>query len=112
LIAAALLIVFCLGLAFWPILYPIAAPYLPERAAAIIDGRFARAPAGDTGAASDMSGALSTLRDEMKGDYTALADRLTALEEEVKGLPAGATPAGAAAVENGAPLGESMEAEV
>ncbi|WP_334128550.1 uroporphyrinogen-III synthase [Sneathiella sp.] len=112
LIAAALLIVFCLGLAFWPILYPIAAPYLPERAAAIIDGRFARAPAGDTGAASDMSGALSALRDEMKGDYTALAERLTALEEEVKALPARVTPDGGAPAENVAALGETMKGEL
>tara|TARA_R100000005_G_scaffold71393_1_gene38893 strand:+ start:10239 stop:12395 length:2157 start_codon:yes stop_codon:yes gene_type:complete len=110
LIAVALIVLFFLGLAAWPLLYPVVEPYLPQRTAEIISGRLGQAPAADATSMTDATAAIEAVRDNLKADYAALTDRLTALEDQVKSLPGsggGATDgSGANAVDTEALKGE------
>lgn len=80
LVLMLLLVVFCLGLAVWPLLYPKVEPYLPAETAAIISGQFGKTTNADT---SDATAAIEAVRDNLKSDYTALSERVAKLETEV-----------------------------
>ncbi|MAL79146.1 MAG: hypothetical protein CMN55_08550 [Sneathiella sp.] len=84
LIAAALIVLFFIGLAAWPLLYPVVEPYLPQRTAEIISGRLGQAPAADATGMTDATAAIEAVRENLKADYAALTDRLAALEDQVK----------------------------
>ncbi|MZR23942.1 hypothetical protein GQF03_16530 [Sneathiella chungangensis] len=86
LIVGALVVVFCLGLAAWPLLYPKVEPYLPAETAAIISGQFGKATASDM---SDATAAIEAVRDNLKTEYAALSDRISALEEKVANTAGG-----------------------
>ena len=78
LVLVALVVVFCLGLAAWPLLYPRLAPYLPAETAAIISGQFGTQETADT---SDMTAAIKEIEAALKSDYAALSDRIQKLED-------------------------------
>tara|TARA_R110000787_G_scaffold7925_13_gene26676 strand:+ start:75567 stop:77600 length:2034 start_codon:yes stop_codon:yes gene_type:complete len=78
LVLVALIFVFCLGLAAWPLLYPRLAPYLPAESAAIIAGQFGTQETADT---PDMTAAIKEVETALKSDYTALSDRIRKLED-------------------------------
>ncbi|PHQ69204.1 MAG: hypothetical protein COB93_08710 [Sneathiella sp.] len=73
----SLIIVFCLGLAGWPLLYPKVQPYLPAGAAEIISGQFGAASAG-----TDYSAEMSALQTALKTDVAKLSSRIDALEAQ------------------------------
>jgi len=81
----SLLVVFCLGLAGWPLLYPKVQPYLSAATAEIISGQF-----GAAEGARDYSPEITALQTALKSDVAALSDRIKALEEQ-KTTPVAAT---------------------
>jgi uroporphyrinogen-III synthase len=80
LVLMLLVVVFCLGLAAWPLLYPKVEPYLPTQTAEIISGQFGKSSATDM---SDQTAAIEAVRDNLKSDYAALSARIAKLEAEI-----------------------------
>jgi uroporphyrinogen-III synthase len=74
-LGVSLLLVFCLGLATWPLLYPKVQPYLPAQAAEIISGQFGRSDG------ADVSQEIRAIQAEFKKDYARLGERIEALEK-------------------------------
>lgn len=74
-----LIVVFCLGLAAWPLLYPKLEPYLPTETAAIISGQFGKATGSDM---SDTTAAIEAVRDNLKSEYSSLSERISKLEAD------------------------------
>ncbi|WP_288905118.1 uroporphyrinogen-III synthase [uncultured Sneathiella sp.] len=72
-----LIVVFCLGLAAWPVLYPKLEPYLPTETAAIISGQFGKSSGSDM---SDATAAIEAIRDNLKSDYASLSERVSKIE--------------------------------
>ena len=75
LILVLLVLVFCLGLAAWPFLYPKVERFLPPETAAIISGQF-----GKTENTDDTTAAIVAVKAALEADYAKLNDRLSKLE--------------------------------
>jgi uroporphyrinogen-III synthase len=80
LVLMLLIVVFCLGLAAWPLLYPKVEPYLPAQTAEIISGQFGKAAGTDM---SDATAAIEAVRDNVKSDFSSLSERVARLEAEL-----------------------------
>ncbi|MCR9212685.1 MAG: uroporphyrinogen-III synthase [Proteobacteria bacterium] len=80
LVLVLLIIVFCLGLAGWPLIYPKVEAYLPEGTKAIIAGQFGStaAPAGE---AVDYQSEINAVQTALKADVSKLSDRISSLEQ-------------------------------
>ena len=77
LVLVSLIVVFCLGLAAWPLIYPKVEPYLPAGTAAIIAGQF-----GEAENTSDISAAFKALQEDLKSGVATLSNRIKKLEDQ------------------------------
>ncbi|MEH6404136.1 MAG: uroporphyrinogen-III synthase [Sneathiella sp.] len=80
-ISLALFIVFCLGLAAWPIIYPKVSPYLPEQTRQIIQGYFGN-PASD----KVLEQRLAALEGKSPVDLGSLQSELQKSQTEIASL--------------------------
>lgn len=104
LVLLLLLVVFCLGLAGWPILYPKVAPYLPDETKAILAGQFGSTATSD-GESVDYQSEISAVQSALKADVSKLSDRISILEQqqsETAAAPSNAASTAAPTVDNSA----------
>ncbi|WP_373086003.1 uroporphyrinogen-III synthase [Sneathiella sp.] len=76
LILVLFVLVFCLGLGLWPLLYPAVAQYLPQETRDIISGRFGVVESTTTAATTD----IQAVRDDLQSEYAKLDERVSKLE--------------------------------
>lgn len=74
-VSLLLILVFCLGLAAWPLLYPKVRPYLSTQTAEIISGQFGKADS------LDVTQEIAKIQASLKTDYSKLSNRIDALEK-------------------------------
>ncbi len=80
LVLVLLIVVFCLGLAGWPLIYPKVEGYLPEGTKAIIAGQFGSTEAGE-GETVDYQSEIDAVQTALKEDVSKLSERISTLEQ-------------------------------